>query len=254
MTDTSVRIYPDSILCFYADSKDYRKVVSVSGLLLTLDSPLPYSSQDVWYTGIISGVAYGNYSHNEGLSTKSLGLASHAEGTKTDALGNASHSEGDSTIASGFASHTEGKNTTASGKAAHSEGGYTEAIGNYSHAEGYGTSTTNEYEHAEGYYNKSNIGTIHSIGIGTTSSNRKNAFEVMQNGDAYLAGVGDYNGDNIESAKTLQEVISNLESVEPVTYTAGDNISIEDNVISALGYKYDKEKESFSIGSATAAG
>jgi hypothetical protein len=76
----------------------------------------------------------------------------------------------------------------------------------------------------------------------------------MQNGDAYLAGVGDYNGDNIESAKTLQEVISNLESVEPVTYTAGDNISIEDNVISALGYKYDKEKESFSIGSATAAG
>jgi hypothetical protein len=36
-----------------------------------------------------------------------------------------------------------------------------------------------------------------------------------------------------------------------MTLEAGDNISIEDNIISALGYKYDKEKKSLSIGSST---
>ena len=101
-------------------------------------------------------------------------------------------------------SHAEGGGTTASGIASHAEGGSTEA--------------TNSFEHAEGFYNRSNRGdtdaerTRHSVGIGTSGADRKNAFEIMANGDAYLCGVGGYDGTNAlsEQAKTLQEVVGGI--------------------------------------------
>ena len=81
--------------------------------------------------------------------------------------------------------------------------------GDYSHGEGIDPWTSNEGEHAEGKYNKSNDGTISSVGIGTSDSDRKNAFEIMANGDAYLLGVGNYDGTNPGSSgvKTLQQSI-----------------------------------------------
>ncbi len=59
--------------------------------------------------------------------------------------------------------------------------------------------------------------TISSIGIGTSSTAKKNALEVMQNGDVYVLGVGEYDGTNYNEAQTLAEVI--LED-EEVTATA----------------------------------
>ena len=50
--------------------------------------------------------------------------------------------------------------------------------------------------------------TIHSVGIGS-SSERKNAVEVMQNGDVYVLGVGGYDGKEISSAATLKDAIGN---------------------------------------------
>lgn len=94
-----------------------------------------------------------------------------SEGTNTSALGMASHSEGDTTVSNGWASH----------------------------AEGFCTETSNNFEHAQGYYNKTNTGssdankTLHSIGFGTGTL-RKNAQEVMCNGDFYVFGVGGYKG------------------------------------------------------------
>lgn len=64
------------------------------------------------------------------------------------------------------------------------------AIG--SHAEGIGTITNNNAEHASGQYNEStkssdkSQATQFSIGIGTSDTDRKNAFEVKENGDTYL--------------------------------------------------------------------
>jgi len=49
------------------------------------------------------------------------------------------------------------------------------AYGDYSHIEGCENIATNEYEHAQGSYNISEVNTIHSIGIGTSSNNRMNA-------------------------------------------------------------------------------
>lgn len=94
---------------------------------------------------------------------------------------------------------SEGTNTSALGKASHSEGDTTVSKGWASHAEGFCTETSNNFEHAQGYYNKSNTGsldankTLHSIGFGTGTL-RKNAQEVMCNGDFYIFGVGGYEG------------------------------------------------------------
>lgn len=104
---------------------------------------------------------------------------------------------------------------------AHSEGGETMALGNGSHSEGRNTIAVNSCEHAQGQYNKphtsgaggfGNAGnTLNSIGIGTSDTDRKNAVEVMQNGDVYVYGVGSYNGTNPNTTgvKTLQAAINN---------------------------------------------
>lgn len=176
-----------------------------------------------------------------------------------EATGYLAFAQGDGTTASGEKAHAEGGQTIASGRQAHAEGSNTRAKGDFSHTEGKYTKANNEAEHAQGVYNISNTGTdtdnrttLYSIGVGTSSEN-KNAHEVMDNGDTFIVGIGEYNGTNPYEAKTLQQVITDLENVESVTYSAGDNIDIlENNVISALGYTYDAEKNSFSIGDGTA--
>ena len=200
----------------------YRKVTAVpSTTSFTVDATFSSTAIPTAAGDIIrcTGVSYGPYSHSEGYRTQSIGEAghtegmntiasgvgSHAEGDSTTASGNRSHAEGDQTTASGVASHAEGMDTIASGSSSHAEGFVTTASGDYSHTEGAYTTTQNLGEHAEGRYNKSNKAstsfgnagnTISSIGIGTGSSAKKNAFEVMQNGDAYLYGLGTYNGTN----------------------------------------------------------
>lgn len=136
--------------------------------------------------------------------------------------------------ASGNYAHAEGRQTTASGESSHTEGNSTTASGNYSHAEGYNTITKNSGEHAEGRNNVSNTGssrnscTIHSVGIG--DSDRKNAHEIMGNGDHYIYGLGGYDGTNAieDTAKTLQEVINN----KAESFTAGTGLEMtEDRVL-----------------------
>ena len=86
------------------------------------------------------------------------------------------------------------------------KGAFNIASGDGSNAEGYGTRAEHQYEHAEGKYNKSNTNTIHSVGIGTDSL-RKNAHEIMQNGDHYIYGIGGYDGTNPEVARRVQDAL-----------------------------------------------
>ena len=174
-------------------------------------------------------------SHAEGYDTTASDHSAHAEGYSTTASGSASHAEGRDTTASGDAAHAEGHSTTASGYYSHAEGRDTTASGYYSHVEGYGTQSENNYEHAEGQYNVSNSSakvahrTIHSVGIGTSVSDRKNAHEIMANGDHYIYGVGGYNGTNavVDTSKTLQEVINSKQE----TITAGTGLEFEGNTL-----------------------
>ncbi len=172
-------------------------------------------TKDKWY---IYPEAEGTNSHQEG-NGHSNGKWSHAEGNITTAQGRCSHAEGEGTVASSFASHAEGfgTKTTSNAHHAHAEGHDTIADGESSHVEGYNTQSKNKSEHAEGRNNKSNKSstifgdkgnTQHSVGIGTSGTNRKNAFEIMQNGDAFLYGLGGYDGTNPDKANTIQQVIA----------------------------------------------
>lgn len=70
--------------------------------------------------------------------------------------------------------------------------------------------TTCANEVALGKYNKSNSSTYFSVGIGTSDTDRKNAFEVKQNGDIYIEGVGGYDGTNTDESEDVATVITRV--------------------------------------------
>jgi len=65
---------------------------------------------------------------------------------------------------------------------------------------------------------------MHSVGIGTSESNRKNAIEVMQNGDAYMIGVGGYNGTNAGATgvSTVNSILNSTPSDANMVHKTGD--------------------------------
>ena len=175
-------------------------------------------------------LAQGSSSHAEGYYTSAMTEYSHAEGAHTKAIGICSHAEGEGAIASGSCSHAEGA-ARAIGRNSHAEGN-TNAFGNYSHTEGECVTARNMREHAEGYFNVSNKtsnsygnsgNTQHSVGIGGYR-NEKNAFEIMQNGDAYLYGVGGYDGTNASAStsNTLQKTLEGTASKYELCWEHGD--------------------------------
>lgn len=111
-----------------------------------------------------------------------------------------------------------------------------QAAGDCAHSEGSWTVANNEAEHAEGKYNKSNTGTkktIHSVGIGTSDTDRKNAHEIMENGDHYVYGIGGYDGTNPGTAKTLQEVVNESGGITDLGVVSGWNDVVDTGI-----YKY----------------
>ena len=178
-----------------------------------------YNTQASGYQSHAEGqdtIASEHTAHAEGYNTRATSYQSHSEGFNTQATGRQSHAEGNGNTANGGSSHVEGWDNIANGDYCHVEGGHNTASGSGSHAEGIGTQTNNDGEHAEGKYNLSNNGTEtknktrHSIGIGSKDSNRYNAFEIMENGDIYIYGIGGYDGKNISEAQTVQEIINSL--------------------------------------------
>ena len=84
---------------------------------------------------------------------------------------------------------------------------------------GFNTVAENDQEMAGGRYNFSHRNseswgdagnTVHSIGIGTEESNRKNAVEVMQNGKIYVIGAGSYNGKTLDGASDLATILNGI--------------------------------------------
>ena len=170
--------------------------------------------------------------------------------TRNVASGYCSHAEGEYTTASGGQSHAEGYDTTASGGQSHAEGGYTRASGDFSHAEGYDTITNNQSEHASGQFNVSSRvsttfgnadNTLFSVGNGTSSRNRKNAFEIRQNGDTYLNGKLSITGDvtaNAFYATSDERLKENIENVSYAKMANAANVNIK-----SFNFKSDEEKK-----------
>ena len=164
-----------------------------------------------------------NSIQQKGTNAVAISKSSTAFGETTRAQNKYAFVEGHSNTANGEASHVEGdyNNTGGAATSAHAEGSSTFARGVSSHTEGYGTATYNLSEHAEGRFNVSHKesdtygdagNTQHSVGVGTSGSDdgRKNAFEIMQNGDIYVVGLGGYDGTNagVAGVQTLQQLLS----------------------------------------------
>ena len=232
-------IYSDGSIFKLQDGRS-AKTVSIDKANHTITFDSTFDANNALSNASVTSIAKknnasGKYSHAEGgmivnnvaITNTASGEGSHAEGAGATASGNQSHAEGEAT-ASGERSHAE-CSATASGDHSHAEGTAT-ASGLGSHAEGYyKVMAQNTAEHAEGTSNVShkasadygNAGnTQHSVGIGGSggsgSGGGKNAFEIMQNGDMYVLGVGGYQGTNTKvqdaTIKTLQEYIASLES------------------------------------------
>lgn len=157
----------------------------------------------------------------KGGNNKVKGQRSLVIGNNNEVEGNNSVAEGNSCKTIYGNAHAEGNKTIAEGTGSHSEGYQTHSVASYSHTEGYNTKAYNVGEHAEGKYNKSNEGvTIHSVGIGTSDTNRKNAHEIMNDGRHFIYGIGSYDGTNAVTpnaqgiiAKSVQEVINDLVNI-----------------------------------------
>lgn len=149
-----------------------------------------------------------------------IGHASHVEGTGNIAPKASAILEGlDAGATASFvngANHAEGAGNLAGAAASHAEGIRNEIGDNAyaSHAEGIKNTTQNRAEHASGQYNKSNKATdtfgdsgntLFSVGCGTSDADRKNAFEVMQDGTCKYYDVDTGEQINVGVAKELSK-------------------------------------------------
>lgn len=131
--------------------------------------------------------------------------------------GNFSFSYGRANTSNGEFSYSFGYGNTVDSWA-FAFGYFSKANNAYTIALGNNCESNNRSEVSLGQYNRSrkksdNYGdenTAFSIGIGTGNLEKKNAQEVMQNGDFYVYGIGGYDGTNPYDAKSLQEVIQSI--------------------------------------------
>lgn len=173
--------------------------------------------------------AIGYASHVEGMSnltpTCSATLEGLDEGTTASFVNGANHAEGAGNLAGAAASHAEGIRNEIGDNA------YA------SHAEGIKNTTQNRAEHASGQYNKSNKATdtfgdagntLFSVGCGTSDADRKNAFEVMQDGTCKYYDVATGEQIDVGVAKelskpfglTIGSTTKKVDGKSAVTFTA----------------------------------
>ena len=146
------------------------------------------------------------FSHIEGMGniTERCGAAFSGldTGVETVYINGSNHAEGVGNYNGGAASHVEGIRNEIN-KDAYA-----------SHAEGIKNTTQNRAEHASGQYNKSNKATdtfgdagntLFSVGCGTSDADRKNAFEVMQDGTCKYYDVDTGEQINVGVAKELSK-------------------------------------------------
>lgn len=150
--------------------------------------------------------AIGHASHVEGMGNIAPKASATLEGLDTGAtasfVNGANHAEGAGNLAGAVASHAEGIRNEIGDNA------YA------SHAEGIKNTTQNRAEHASGQYNKSNKAsdtfgdagnTLFSVGCGTSDTDRKNAFEVMQDGTCKYLDVATGEQIDVGVAKELSK-------------------------------------------------
>ena len=143
-----------------------------------------------------------------GATNVASGVGSAALGTYVKALGYSS-------FACGWGQSVTDDYNTASGDASFVSGLLTKALNAAETAEGNCNVSHSANSSVGAFGNAGN--TLYSLGNGTSYNARKNAVEVMQNGDVYINGIGNYVGTNTKvqdaTIKTLQDVINNKQNI-----------------------------------------
>lgn len=158
----------------------------------------------------------GYKSRSSGSNNKVSASYGSADGANNTVSGEYGRANGVGNTSSGVASSTEGSDNQTTGQSGHTEGASNVNNAPAGHVEGFKNKAQNDSEHAEGRYNLSHTGsteaqkTRHSIGVGTSESDRKNAVEVMANGDVYLVNMLGYNGKNPDVVPSIQSFIENF--------------------------------------------
>jgi hypothetical protein len=178
----------------------------------------------------VKTTASGDTSTAMGSNTVASGERSTATGWKTTASGNQSTAMGHNTKAEGVTSTAMGFGTTASGLTSTAMGWQTTASGSRSTAMGEGTIAEAASSLAIGRYNLiQNLppdplplpgDKVFQIGNGIAANIRSDAFFVLRNGNAELAGTLKENSD-IRLKKDvlpLEKVMGKIAHIQPITY------------------------------------
>lgn len=189
----------------------------------------PSSSGDASGSKTITG---GQWSKAFSEGAVSIGQMNEARGKWSWAIGNMIRTNGKAAFACGDF-------TSANANYAFSEGTSTTANTQASHAAGSYTSTKNRSEFSIGEYNNSvsasttfgdSGNTLFSVGNGTSTSARHNAFEIRQNGDIYCSdGTNDVKlQDTITATSANTTALGGLKLVK-LTQAQYDALATKDN-------------------------
>lgn len=170
--------------------------------------------------------SYADFTHVEGESNIVKAKYSHVEGINNISYGSYSHVEGNGnkSYESATGSHVEGQSNWTKGKNSHVGGINTYATGNDAFAHGNSVASSNDNETSFGIFNKSYVNansTVFSVGIGTGENNRKNAFDIRKDGNAYIyesPWAWDYVNDTAHSSTSYNILIPQLRQLATVTY------------------------------------
>lgn len=152
-----------------------------------------------------------NIIDDDSIKITSNNIGAYFQDTEGDLLLLSQSNYGVSNIISGYAIVSNSKKTLMSGSLLYS--------GNMQNgaAIGTGIKINNNCEIGIGAYNLSKVASgvqriVFSIGCGNNDTDRSNAVEVRRSGDLYIQNIGGFDGKNSDTAKTLQQVISEIQN------------------------------------------
>lgn len=173
--------------------------------------------------------ALGDYSTAMGSHTLASGWAAFAQGGTSKATGSrsAALNQGNASAANSFSANqsvASGKLSAAFGKGnAYKEGCFAAgewtqagnpngATGKYSAAFGFNTLAYADYQMAVGKNSQSNLNALFIVGNGSSGSDRKNAFEVLNDGSAMLQTVGE-SVNSIVNKGYVDDIVGDIETL-----------------------------------------
>jgi len=168
----------------------------------------------------------GSESATLNVQCEASGVQSFASGNRSTASGNYSRAEGYYSVASGEASHAENRGAVASGDYSHCEGKDTVAAGECQHVSGRYNIEDNNDDYAEIIGN--------GDGISQSPTERSNARTLDWQGNERLAGDLTLYADTPNELGVASAIANKQDAL-----TAGSNIQINNNIISATDTKPD---------------